>query len=260
MLSPVPRSSFVTRYLLFQLYAPLASWGEVAVGESRPSATRPGRSALIGLLAAALGVRRDDETRQDGLAAGYRFAVREVAQGCLLRDYHTAQVPSSAALKKAPASTRRDELSVKVNTILSSRDYRCDGYWQVAVQPKSGPLPYGLEELVEALAQPRFTLYLGRKACPLALPLQPRVVEAESLQAAFAQSEFTGPEGFVGELGCSSAVRGLERAGGSLYWEADMEPGIAARQTYTRRDDPRTRLRWQFDERLEHHGTLPAKE
>jgi len=250
----------MARYLLFQLYAPLAAWGEVAVGESRPSATRPARSALIGLLGAALGVRRDDETGQDGLTKGYRFAVHEVAQGSLLRDYHTAQVPSRAALKKAPAYTRRDELAVEVNTILSSRDYRCDGYWQVAVETTSDSPPYGLDQLAEALSQPRFNLYLGRKACPPALPLQPRVVEAESLQTAFAQAGFTGPEGFVRELGLTTRVRGLERVGGSLYWEDDMEPGISARQTYTRRDHPRTRFRWQFDERQEHHGTLPTEE
>jgi CRISPR system Cascade subunit CasD len=47
-------------YLLFRLYGPLASWGEIAVGESRHTATYPGKSALLGLLAAALGIRRDD--------------------------------------------------------------------------------------------------------------------------------------------------------------------------------------------------------
>jgi CRISPR system Cascade subunit CasD len=238
----------------------MAAWGEVAVGESRPSATRPGRSALIGLLGAALGIRRDDEMGQDALASGYRFAVRELAQGSLLRDYHTAQVPSRAALKKAPSYTRRDELAVEVNTILSSRDYRCDGYWQVAVEVCTDAPPHSLEQLAQALREPRFTLYLGRKACPPALPLQPGIVEADSLQAAFALAAFTGPEGLVGQLVKSPRISGLERGGGALYWEEAMIPGIDARQTYTRRDHPRTRFRWQFDERLEHHGTLPTEE
>ena len=50
-------------YLLFRLYGPLASWGEIAVGESRHTAAYPGKAALIGLLAAALGIRRDEEER-----------------------------------------------------------------------------------------------------------------------------------------------------------------------------------------------------
>ena len=41
-------------YLLFRLYGPMASWGEIAVGETRHSAAYPGKSAIIGLLAAAM--------------------------------------------------------------------------------------------------------------------------------------------------------------------------------------------------------------
>ena len=48
-------------YLVMRLYAPLASWGEIAVGEVRHSANYPSKSALLGLLGAALGVRRDDD-------------------------------------------------------------------------------------------------------------------------------------------------------------------------------------------------------
>ena len=43
-------------FLVFQLQAPLASWGEPAVGEYRGSCGYPGESALIGLLGAALGL------------------------------------------------------------------------------------------------------------------------------------------------------------------------------------------------------------
>ena len=46
----------MTDYLLLRLYGPLASWGEIAVGESRHSAVQPSRSALLGLLGAALGI------------------------------------------------------------------------------------------------------------------------------------------------------------------------------------------------------------
>ncbi|MEN9864624.1 MAG: hypothetical protein RL748_214, partial [Pseudomonadota bacterium] len=45
-------------FLLFQLQAPLASWGGAAVGEFRGSEEYPGQSALLGLLGAALGLTR----------------------------------------------------------------------------------------------------------------------------------------------------------------------------------------------------------
>ena len=39
----------------------MASWGEIAVGENRHTASYPSKSAIIGLLGAALGIKRDDE-------------------------------------------------------------------------------------------------------------------------------------------------------------------------------------------------------
>ena len=80
-------------FLLFQLQANLAAWGDVAVGEFRGSRDQPGASALVGLLGAALGVRREDEAAHATLRDGYCFAVGLVSAGQLLRDYHTAQVP-----------------------------------------------------------------------------------------------------------------------------------------------------------------------
>lgn len=236
-------------YLLFHLYGAMASWGGIAVGEFRGSESHPGRSALIGLLAAALGLRRDDGENQQYLAHGYRFAVRLFTAGTLLRDYHTAQVSPQAALKKYPVRTRFDELAIpksKLVTILSNRDYRCDSYCQVAVCADESPR-WTLEALKEALHMPVFALYLGRKSCPPALPLQAQCISAPNLVSAFDEAHFVVPEW-------------LERNGGSLYWDEGMEAGIEARETFIRRDQPRNRHRWQFDERPEHHAGSPSGE
>ena len=175
--------------LVFQLQAPMAAWGEPAVGEFRGSANHPGESALLGLLAAALGVVRDDEPALHALQAGYKFAVGIQSTGTLLRDYHTAQVPGRSTLKGRPHATRADELAVprhELNTILSTRDYRQGASCLVAVQARPGA-PRSLGELAGALNAPRFVLYLGRKACPLAAPMCPQVVSGESVLSAFAQ-------------------------------------------------------------------------
>src|SRR5689334_6277774 len=99
-------------FLVFQLRAPLSSWGEAAVGEFRGSYEHPSESALIGLLGAALGIRRQDEHSHTALQSGFAFAVGTQFGGRLLRDYHTAQVPGRAALKGRPHATRRQELGV----------------------------------------------------------------------------------------------------------------------------------------------------
>ncbi|MCV6614557.1 MAG: CRISPR-associated protein Cas5, partial [Cellvibrionaceae bacterium] len=48
-------------YLVFRLYGAMASWGQPAVGETRHSGTYPSKSAVTGLLGAALGIKRSQE-------------------------------------------------------------------------------------------------------------------------------------------------------------------------------------------------------
>lgn len=260
-------------YLLFRLYGPLASWGEIAVGESRHSAIYPGKSALLGLVAAALGIRRDEEERQTALAAGYRFAVKVISSGHPLRDYHTAQAPDSVG--KFVYRTRRDELVVgkeRLGTILSSREYRCDALSLVAVAAEDAA-PYSLHEIREALLKPRFHLYLGRKSCPVAVPLNPLVREAAGFGDALDSYPF-------GALYVSNTLMKTARketaAGGALldapslvklswedesvfaygnqpvryYWEGDSGD-LIAQQSLSRHDQPLSRARWQFTRRTE---------
>jgi len=60
----------MTAFLLASLYAPMASWGEITVGERRTSWDRPSRSAILGLVAAALGIEREDQDGHDALDGG----------------------------------------------------------------------------------------------------------------------------------------------------------------------------------------------
>lgn len=230
-------------YLLFRLYGPLASWGETAVGEMRPSAAWPGRSAIIGLLAAALGVRRDEEERQRSLALSYGVAICVESAGELLRDYHTTQVPPER--RGVVHRTRRDELAADdLNTILSQRDYRSDALYTVALWQKGDGAAETLQRLAEALARPVFPLYLGRKSCPVALPLKPQVVSANNLREAFAQASFPD-ETFLAVLPMAE-----ERI---FVWEELQKSGMEALHVSPRRDEPTSRKRWQFGEREEYY-------
>ena len=64
--------------LLLRLAAPLQSWGEDSKFETRRTRREPTKSGVIGLLAAALGRRRDEPL--DDLR-GLRFAVRVDQEG-----------------------------------------------------------------------------------------------------------------------------------------------------------------------------------
>lgn len=169
----------VGSYLIFQLSAAMGAMGEFAGHERRGSLTWPGRSALIGLMGAARGIRREkDFTALEALC----LSVAVFEPGDVLRDYHTVEtVPSAAARapQSRPEALRR--AGRKTNTSITLRDYRMGPLFGVAAQGE------GLEALVEALKAPVFPLYLGRKSCPLSAPLDPRVVEADSPEAALAQ-------------------------------------------------------------------------
>jgi CRISPR system Cascade subunit CasD len=242
-------------FLVFQLQGPLASWGDTAVGEHRGSYEYPGESALLGLLAAALGIRRADEVALSRLRQGYGFAVGVQDSGTLLRDYHTAQVPGRTALKGRPHATRRDELAVPkrdLNTILSTRDYRQNAACLAATQTRGEP-PYALEALASALRRPRFVLYLGRKSCPPAVPLYPLIIEADSARAAFAA--------YIEEIEQLRAahpdIRGRARLEDiapliRIAWSDGVVAGATPDLSTQRKDRMIRRKGWQFGDRTEH--------
>jgi CRISPR system Cascade subunit CasD len=246
-------------FLVFQLYGPMAAWGDIAVGEYRPSFAHPSKSAIIGLLSAALGIRRDEEEHCKSLTDACLFAVRVDAMGTLLRDYHTAQVPSE---KKGVARyTRYSELSVEdLNTILSSRDYRCDAAYTVAITfrddcgnslrilaERLNVQKFTLLVLAEKLNKPEFVLYLGRKSCPLALPLQPEVVkDKKNFKEALTNYSYS-----------TDGLTGIVQSGQfGIYWEDGIESGYENEHVITRRDVPLSRKRWQFSERNENYASI----
>jgi len=131
--------------VLLALAAPLQSWGTTSRFKVRDSGTEPSKSGVVGLCAAALGLRRDEPIED---LASLRMGVRVDAEGLSRCDYHTAM-----RAIKADGSPNKD-------TVLSSRYFLADAAFLVAME--------GDQELVEsldhALRQPRWPLFLGRKA------------------------------------------------------------------------------------------------
>ena len=231
-------------FLTFALVAPMASFGAPAVGEQREGWNRPGRSAVLGLIGACLGLEREDDAAQAALAADYGLALLCVAAGTPFADFHTAQVPSSS--RKVRYATRAEELAApELNTILSRRDYRT-GTWHLGAIWARGAAPrWPLEQVAGAMRAPGFVTYLGRKSCPLGLPLAPMIDGASPDAPAALRARFAaGPEAaFAGRLARVPEAR-------VIAMDADAAPDRALR-VETRRDQPRLRRAWQFDLRRE---------
>jgi CRISPR system Cascade subunit CasD len=161
-------------YLVFALTAAIGSMGDLAGHERLGTETWPGRSAILGLIAAAIGIRRDgDFAALDGMG----LAVATFDAGEPLRDYHTVETVPSAATRelRRPPHSRAEALAVAgrgTNTTVTIRDYRCGPVFGVALW--DGPL----EEIEAALLRPAFAPYFGRRACSLSSPITPRRVPA----------------------------------------------------------------------------------
>lgn len=231
--------------LLFRLAGPMASFGDITVGEIRSSWAEPSKSAVLGLVAAALGVPRTEPARHAALHRAFSYAVRVDGRPQPLRDFHTSQVPS--ARKNRRYSTRSQELADPdgLNTILSQR-WSWQGFAAVACLTPRGEEPGDPGAIRDALRRPAFPLFLGRKANPLGWPLQPEVIAADTLAEAFAAYDQTLPA--------------LERVGwakppawpapGVTIW-TDLGEGLPVHGRRRRRDTVRDRRAWTFDEREE---------
>lgn len=213
----------MTEYLVFTLSAALGSMGDLAGHERRGSLGWPGRSAILGLCAAALGIRRDDA---EGLATlnPLRTAVAIFDEGTPLRDYHTVQTVPTATAKRPdsrPAALR--QAGGKVNTTITLRDYRQGALFGVALWgAELGPL-------CEALNRPVFTLYLGRKSCPLSAPLWPWKGQVRGVEEALAHVTLP-PWRATAE---------------ARLIAADSDAGLTGREEW-RQDQPTDRTGWHF--------------
>lgn len=226
-------------WLVIFIAAPLASFGEDAGNARRGSADRPTRSALLGLAGAALGVERADHKGQRELAASLLTATRTLSHGRPLTDFHTFQsLPES----KGPVATRADALARRADleTSITRRDYRSDGCWQAAFV-ECARAAVGLEVLRRAFLRPRFTLWAGRKSCPLSHPLAPMILEADGAEEAFAAH------------GRAIGVQ-ADAAGMTIALDARLAPPPDVnnvRRLLRRVDEPGDRMRWHFASRHE---------
>lgn len=138
--------------LLLRLTAPLQSWGVGSKFNIRGTEREPTKSGAIGLLAAALGILREDDRRLEELSL-LRFGVRVDREGILLKDFHMAH-------SSKPYTNK--------NSFLTYRYYLSDAVFLCGLESDRYDL---LQQYEHALRHPVFPLFLGRRSCPPTLPL-----------------------------------------------------------------------------------------
>ena len=123
--------------LLMRLAGPLQSWGSASRFTRRETETMPTKSGVIGMIAAALGMGRDESLAR---FQGLRFGVRVDQPGSVLSDFQTARDDSGKSMP------------------LSRRYYLQDAVFLAGIEDESGS-----DRLIDyrrALQKPYYSLFL----------------------------------------------------------------------------------------------------
>ena len=166
--------------LALYLDAPLQSWGHQSRFDRRTTLSWPTRSGVIGMVAAAMGIPRED---REGLArlAPLRMTALLLAPadpartaGTRLMDFHT--VGGGYDPKTERRHMPRKAGGSSPGTVVSHREYLQDTRFGILM---AGDLPL-LEAVKAALENPRWGLFLGRKSCIPASPVCQGLFNAET--------------------------------------------------------------------------------
>lgn len=196
--------------LLLRLEGPVQSWGVRSRWSRRDTGPEPSKSAIIGLLGCAAGIVRPDwrsgaepdrtlEQWDDALC----FGVRIDRPGTIETDYHTVQGrhwqadgKMKTAVSVSGAQPDRAEHEPP-HTEVTWRDYLHDAAFLVALAVKP-EYRTGNADLLDRirmhLEQPKWPLYLGRKACVPSRPISDGLTDKyPDIESALRAEEWATP-------------------------------------------------------------------
>ncbi|MBU1205909.1 MAG: type I-E CRISPR-associated protein Cas5/CasD [Proteobacteria bacterium] len=149
--------------LLLRLAGPMQSWGTTSRFDQRDTGKEPSKSGVIGLLAAALGIDRENWTDLEPLTH-LSMGVRHDRPGVPKRDYQTAGCAEAYTIIKADGTPSKEG-------VVSHRFYIADAAFLAVLEGDDRAL---LEKAHAHLQNPAWPLALGRKSY---LPSEPIWIE-----------------------------------------------------------------------------------
>jgi len=173
--------------LLLRLAGPMQSWGTTSRFDQRDTGKEPSKSGVLGLLAAAMGIDREDAKGLEPLCQ-LVMAVRHDRPGIPRREYQTAGCHREETIIRANGAQAND------GGVVSQRFYLADAAFLVGLEGKDKAL---LERADSALRNPHWPLSLGRKAyLPSDPPWVDGGVRVEGVEAVLRSFPWTGGNPF----------------------------------------------------------------
>ena len=159
--------------ILLKLKGPMQSWGTSSHFETRTTDYYPSKSAVIGIIAASFGYKRDNDEKIQKLNE-LNFAIRIDQPGVLSKDYHIATKYKVNIDKKYKISVAFDR------NYVTSRYYMEDAIFVVAISHADDQW---IDSIYHALQNPYFTPFMGRRSCPLPADFIITVTNKDALDA-----------------------------------------------------------------------------
>lgn len=154
--------------VVLRLEGPMQSWGTQGRYSIRDTDSEPSKSGVLGLVGAALGMARDDHELLARLRS-FRMAVRIDRPGRVIRDLHTV---GAGTFRGQPHSM----WGLEGKTVVTHRHYLADAAFTVALGHEDEEF---VGRIAEALQNPVWPLFLGRRSCAPSVPVFAELVDAD---------------------------------------------------------------------------------
>ena len=187
------------QHLILNLESPLMAFGGETIDNLGVIRWFPAASMLTGLFANALGWRRTERERHQRLQDRLVFTVRidrEPAGGTRMTDFQTAQLGAKdeAWTTRGRPEGRAGGPNTYHSPHLRFRDYFADMRVTVALRLQPEAETPTLDNLANALQEPRRPLFIGRKSCLPATSLFRGFSEGDTALAALLVTALDEPD------------------------------------------------------------------
>jgi len=177
--------------LAFYLDAPMQSWGASSKYQYRETESFPTKSAIIGLVAAALGVDKHDSGEAEKIAplTALRLTavkLEKIHNTSRLMDFHTVGggYDKSASIRDKMSIPKKAS-GAPFGTVITRRSYLTDSSFAAILEGDNDILL----DIQKALKNPVWGVWFGRKTCLPATPLTPIIADSseKALEALIAK-------------------------------------------------------------------------
>ncbi|SFE91718.1 type I-E CRISPR-associated protein Cas5/CasD [Roseivivax sediminis] len=222
------------RWLHLRLAAPLMAFGDVSIDYVGPTRAHPAQSALTGLLANALGLRRQDRAAHGALQVRLIFASLAVMpegrhSPLVVTDMQNAKLEKSDRGWTTFGAPEGRAGATYDTPHRRRRDFLADHETRVVLR-LNGTGPPTLEDVALALDRPARSLFIGRKPCLPSGPIRAGWTEGRSALDALRSLGYAGPALWPDDDHSGPAVTGalyLDRQD-LRNWQSGLHAGSRA--------------------------------